>query len=914
MSVPGYPGFYVLGCFAPRVTFLSQQIRALNLVDALCKAGKLSTKSRVAVVGAGVAGLTAAAGLAVRGVSVRIFERFGKKRLMPLQENSRQRVVHPHIYDWPADGSLEERTGLPLLDWEANEANEVIEEIETAWNDLPKEVRDRIEWDEFGEVCENENGRLVRNGSFLEGFQVIILAVGFGVEEDTGTDSYWTDDGIDSFERDQERRGQEKLTWLVSGAGDGALTDVMRLCIRKFRQDDHLLSFAKSVPSNVTQRLVAAETDPNSDFFTIYQNAALELPATVYLDTNRERELPAQLEFRNLPVQLNCGPAELFAPGSSILNRLVIAYLYVRGAFSKEILHRFVRVPVEREDGRYKVIFEGEVQTPELTTFYDRVVIRHGPKRALEKRFPGIWKACRTKKRIWDAARSQQGLDWTRQPWYKNAEFRPKALELPPLRIDWGEEVGCLVVVPSGGASLATKYVDQALSRLSTTKLPDGKRLVRNSAVLEIKEVFSSPDRYTHALRALCSSEIAVFHVEGYDCATLLLLGVRSVVRRGVTVTVLSDPLGDEAWAKLPFNLREIKPLSIAENKQTFTARLTETIRTGIWKKKSLPRSYLDLPSYDAVRSLGPELQDHEPIVPTKLALILCSFGEQYLDELGEFVRSVVDTACGVDNVAKRIVDSDSPQLVSQRLHEAIRRSQLCVVDWTEWKSNVFFEFGIRLAVNEVDPLCILSSSWEPQKTSDQERISLETRRCHGKALEDFFRPIDYSGIVSGPLEEEIRQHTASIQKGDRRSRQRGILSPGLTYRVVQEAIDIRQEPGGTPVTRLLVDLVNGMTSTDPIQQNVFPALYADNLELQNQLQVSSVEYLLAAWYYLLERGKLRERRESGSLDPQDPTLEELRKIGNGLSNVLLQMRGWDHVLSEITDELNSFDGLGGTA
>jgi len=162
MSVPGYPGVYVLGCFAPRVTFLSQQVRALNLVDALCKAGKLSTRSRVAVIGAGVAGVTAAAGLAVRRVAVTLFERFGENRLMPLQENSRQRVVHPHIYDWPIEGALRTRAELPLLDWEAAEANKVVEDIEKAWIELPKEVRDRIEWDECGEVREDEYGRLVR--------------------------------------------------------------------------------------------------------------------------------------------------------------------------------------------------------------------------------------------------------------------------------------------------------------------------------------------------------------------------------------------------------------------------------------------------------------------------------------------------------------------------------------------------------------------------------------------------------------------------------------------------------------------------------------------------------------------------------------------------------------------------------
>src|SRR6516164_7067657 len=45
------------------------------------------------------------------------------------------------------------------------------------------------------------------------------------------------------------------------------------------------------------------------------------------------------------------------------------------------------------------------------------------------------------------------------------------------------------------------------------------------------------------------------------------------------------------------------------------------------------------------------------------------------------------------------IIDQVSPRLVGQRLYEAIRRSDMCIADWTLWRANVLYECGVRLAV-----------------------------------------------------------------------------------------------------------------------------------------------------------------------------------------------------------------------
>ena len=111
--VPDRPGIYILGCYARYLTLYSQQVRALNLVAALSETGEISDGKRVAVIGAGAAGLTAAVAAAARKAQVIVLEK--SEGVMELQRNNRQRWIHPHIYDWPnAEGKYDYTV---LLSW-----------------------------------------------------------------------------------------------------------------------------------------------------------------------------------------------------------------------------------------------------------------------------------------------------------------------------------------------------------------------------------------------------------------------------------------------------------------------------------------------------------------------------------------------------------------------------------------------------------------------------------------------------------------------------------------------------------------------------------------------------------------------------------------------------------------------------
>ena len=64
MQVPHHEGLYVLSCFERPARFYMQRIRALNLIYALSRIGQ-SEAQTLAVVGAGAAGITAAAAAAM---------------------------------------------------------------------------------------------------------------------------------------------------------------------------------------------------------------------------------------------------------------------------------------------------------------------------------------------------------------------------------------------------------------------------------------------------------------------------------------------------------------------------------------------------------------------------------------------------------------------------------------------------------------------------------------------------------------------------------------------------------------------------------------------------------------------------------------------------------------------------------
>ena len=242
MAVPNHDFVYYIGARARHVSFWAQQNRALNLAWALSKEGLLGPGKRCAVIGGGLAGMTAAVGAFALEASVVLFER--RHRLMHLQQENQQRYLHPRIIEWPARGSVQRSSEHPCLQWSAGLATDVVDVLLDQWKRLEPNKNDRLEVRTNHDLVsisffEGKPFLRYRNaeGNIAEErFDVVIVAVGFGLERNAPSisrQSYWDNDNLTRA----VLRPPIPRTYLISGAGDGGLIDAVRLRLDGFRHD-----------------------------------------------------------------------------------------------------------------------------------------------------------------------------------------------------------------------------------------------------------------------------------------------------------------------------------------------------------------------------------------------------------------------------------------------------------------------------------------------------------------------------------------------------------------------------------------------------------------------------------------------------------------------------------------------------
>ncbi|MGK7883112.1 MAG: NAD(P)-binding protein [Crocosphaera sp.] len=254
----GYDILYALGMSEQRVTLYSQQVRALNLIYCLDQDNKLKKGNKIAVIGGGLSGITAAAAAAVLGINVDLFEQ--RTSLCHLQNSCKTRWVDPYIYDWPEPGSDNPYAGLPLLTWRSGIAASVIDKIcEQFLKDFVKfdykktrnitlylgasakliEIENELEvfWDNaIAPLDHNTRHRPDSRGGNKK-YDAIILATGFGIEKNVEnglTMSYWRNDTINQPEPGVT--SEKPTTFLISGTGDGGLIDLLRVRLHNFNQ------------------------------------------------------------------------------------------------------------------------------------------------------------------------------------------------------------------------------------------------------------------------------------------------------------------------------------------------------------------------------------------------------------------------------------------------------------------------------------------------------------------------------------------------------------------------------------------------------------------------------------------------------------------------------------------------------
>lgn len=413
MAVEGWPGTYVLGCLDRRVTIYSQQVRALNLAAALVASRRVKPGDTVVVVGAGAAGLTCAAGLRHLGATVTVLE--AQEHILGLFRGGSTRWVHPGVYDWPLDGWDRSRAGLPLLDWEHGTVADVRMQLERGWaaagNGVDvrlsvREVRVGAPGEELRTVWWNERGsRRVRT-------RTVVLAVGFGLEPaPLPTERrYWEADEID----DPCPVDGKPRRWLVSGCGDGALTDLLRLCIQDFRHDRMLEDFTldprmKDIRDKIRRIESSAEIqDDPVKLHDAYD--ALDACWVIEAMTKRARREKVKLAAPN---------GNFLTYGASPLNRFLAAQLFRA--------ERFELVPskvasAEFDGGEVVVRYaDGTIDR------FDRIQRRHGPESALAKYLPAVAEAVDNDRKY---RRSKPTLtDQTRKRFWVEGIFGPEIRE-----------------------------------------------------------------------------------------------------------------------------------------------------------------------------------------------------------------------------------------------------------------------------------------------------------------------------------------------------------------------------------------------------------------------------------------------------------------------------------------------------
>lgn len=353
-------GLFLLGALEKGLTLYNQQVRAHNLAWSLWHLHIAGDRpiGRVAVIGAGASGLTVTAALLARfkgEIDICLFEQLWD--LCPIQQGADARWIHPRIYGWPREGSRAPGASLPILNWSEGRASDVARSLVRGFGALCEQyespthhpmrvilglrqlrlhvARREIDW--VGTKAER-NGQFFLRGKTegnIEKFDTIIVASGFGLErrhDKFPVPSYWRNEQIAQPHLDGQQR-----RFVVSGYGDGALVDLCRLTIERFRQDTILYelfgSDLEKFESIFREQLGRSGRDKNIfEYFRSIDDSHLKEPR-LQLSSRIRKDTLVTLHIRGRENNVK-EFSDIFGPTSSYLNRILTYLLSRCGAFS----------------------------------------------------------------------------------------------------------------------------------------------------------------------------------------------------------------------------------------------------------------------------------------------------------------------------------------------------------------------------------------------------------------------------------------------------------------------------------------------------------------------------------------------------------------------------------------------------
>jgi hypothetical protein len=391
---------YYIGPFGSRVSFQSQQRRALNIVGSLIEMNQIEDDDEVAIIGAGLAGMTAFAALSLQGYSVKLYEK--GSGILTLQALSRHRYIHPTVNFWP-HANPERTTNLPFFDWYSSDCPNVIEALLRQWDEDPNEPSRKDPMDpkyiqqftvsdpyfnhhmifsdydaETRKVCLVE-----KNSGVRAEVNLVLVTVGFGVEDnlgDLGQNPYWRDDALVDMSR------QSGHDVIISGAGDGGLIDCLRFTFEGFKKGDFALDVIEALGKgsyasreNLKSIEEAAGKISNEDerakfLERSYKSILPKLNRSTKEMLSRALVKRSSGKYANR-IRLIGQYSAPFEIGAAPINRLLVAYALQENAIE------FINAKLDRDGDGYFLCIDGRKEYLEKGA---KVIVRHGPRKALE--------------------------------------------------------------------------------------------------------------------------------------------------------------------------------------------------------------------------------------------------------------------------------------------------------------------------------------------------------------------------------------------------------------------------------------------------------------------------------------------------------------------------------------------------
>jgi hypothetical protein len=216
-----------------------------------------------------------------------------------------------------------------------------------------------------------------------------------------------------------------------------------------------------------------------------------------------------------------------------------------------------------------------------------------------------------------------------------------------------------------------------------------GRQCLSSVEVISLADAFCSVEAAQRTVEAVCAAPVVIFDCAGFEPGAMLLIGLRGALSRGISICVAA--FGAEYPEFVPYNLQGVSFAQIDGG--TAHARfngLASKIAASQIEFERDP-NYRDLPAYDGVR-LG--VRD---ALESRRLLVLCPYSEPYTTVCW---NGILCPALEREMHPLRLADEASARLTADTFHARLRDHADCLADWTNLRPDLFYELGVRMAVN----------------------------------------------------------------------------------------------------------------------------------------------------------------------------------------------------------------------